>query len=325
MRYKILNTIGGFSEEVKPILAQLGEVHYVGAIPQPEFEKIAPAYDIWMVRVGIRITSSLIQQSPKLKTIATATTGLDHINLEGAQKNGIEVLSLRDETEFLNGITSTAELAFGLLLDLARFTPWAFESVKNYQWDLERFKGHSLSGKTLGILGLGRLGSMVARYGDAFGMKIIFTDPFRTINPGEISPAWRKVDFNTLIRESDALSIHVHLAKDTEHLFNTSVFERMKPSAYLINTSRGRVVDQSDLIAALESKKIAGYASDVLQGEATLAETIRNNPFIAYAREHQNCLVVPHTGGFTYESRLATDMFIAEKLARHYGLYPTKK
>lgn len=316
MKYTILNTIDSYSDEAKLLLESIGTVTYKSDLSQEAFEALAPDYEVLIVRIGLDIRKPLIDRASKLKAIATATTGLDHIDLAVAEAKKIAVLSLRGETEFLNTITGTAELAFGLLLDLARLTPWAFEGVKRYEWHLEEFKGHNLAHKTLGVFGLGRLGRMVARYGVAFGMRVLYCDPFVSTKDDPAYASYEKVDFGTLVSESDALSIHVHLKDDTDNLFTEDVLAKMKPTAWLINTSRGRIVNQEALIAALQGGRLAGYATDVLEGETDFIRHFADHPLVEYARSHRNCIIVPHTGGLTYESRRDTDVFITEKLKR---------
>src|SRR3989344_953356 len=201
-KIKILNTIGeNFAPEAKKVLVGLGGVDY--KIPaQKELAEIIGDYNVLIIGLGLNFHQDILKRAKKLKVIATTTTGLDHIDLVVAKKQGIEVLSLRGEDEFLNTITGTAELAFGLLIDLLRRTPWAFEMVKNYHWQRENWKGVSLYGKTLGVIGLGRLGKMTARFGKAFGMKIIFTDP--NVSPKDF-PNYKKVSLAKLLRASDAI------------------------------------------------------------------------------------------------------------------------
>jgi len=262
------------------------------------------------------VTKSLMEACSSLKAIATATTGLDHIDLDTAKEMGVHVVSLRGERAFLDTITGTAELAFGMLIDLARLTHTAFESVKRYEWEMEKFKGHTLAGKTLGVVGLGRLGRMCARYGSAFGMEVIYTDPDEGVRDGSL---YERVDFEELIERSDAISIHVHLKEDTLNMFNIDVIERMKQGCYLINTSRGRIANEEAVLSALESGLLGGYATDVLTNEIDFIKTFSNHPLVEYAQAHNNLIIVPHTGGLTYESRIATDMFVAEKLAKVLG------
>lgn len=309
---RILNTIGeDFAPEAKEILAGLGEVNY--KIPaQKEVGVIIDDYDVAVVGLGLNFHRDILMRAKKLKVIATATTGLDHIDVASAEKKGIKVLSLRGEDEFLDTITGTAELAFGLLIDLLRRTPWAFGDVRDYRWRREDWKGASLNGKVLGVVGLGRLGRMMARFGKSFGMNVLFTDP-KVV--GKDFPEYQKVSFNELLEQSDVISIHVHLNKETENLFGQEEFEKMKRTAILINTARGKIVNEKDLLAALKKKDIAGYGADVLADELSFdTEGFRNYPLVEYARTHDNCIITPHIGGMTYESREATDIFVAQKV-----------
>ena len=306
---KILNTIANFSASAQTILAEVAEVTY--EVPeQNELGKVLADYDVALVGIGLRFDQAVLESATKLKVIATATTGLDYIDVTYAKKRGVEVLSLRGEEEFLNTITSTAELAFFLALNLMGGVMPAAEAVKNYQWDRERFRGHSMSGNTLGVVGVGRLGRMMVRYGQAFEMRVLGSDP----NVDVAALGAEAVDLDQLVGQSDLISIHVHLTPETENLFKQSVFSKMKPTAYLINTSRGKIVNEADLLQALEEKKLAGYAADVLAGQLEFNQGFSNYPLVEYAKHHDNCLIVPHLGGVTFESREATDLFMARKL-----------
>lgn len=308
---KILNTIHNFSNEAKLILAKVGDADYLDLTHEALLEKIAD-YDILLVGLGLVIDKIAIDSAKKLKVIATATTGLDHVDVAYALEKGIEVISLRGENDFLNTVTGTAELAFGLLLDLVRNISVAYSSVKQYEWDREKFIGHNLSGKTLGVVGYGRLGKMMARYGLAFGMKVLVFDPYIK----EVDDNIKKTDFETLLKQSDIISLHVNLSDETEKMFNTAAFAKMKTTAFLVNTSRGKVVDEIDLLTALKNKQLAGYAADVLEGELHFSESFTDYPLVEYAQTHSNCLITPHLGGMTFESREATDLFMAEKIVK---------
>jgi D-3-phosphoglycerate dehydrogenase / 2-oxoglutarate reductase len=308
---RILNTIGeAFAEDGKQILTAAGTVDY--HLPsQSELAEIIGEYDAALVGLGLSFDCGVLERSGRLRAIATATTGLDHIDVDFARQRNITVLSLRGENEFLNTITGTAELALGLMIDLVRRLPWAFESVKEYQWNREDFKGISLFGKTLGIVGLGRLGTMMARYGHALGMRVIFHDP----SQAAVSD-YEKVEFSELLAQSDVISIHVHLKPDTENMFNAAALGRMKPGAFLVNTARGKIVDEAAVLAALKSGRLAGYATDVLADELSFGdENFNRHALVEYAKAHQNLIIVPHIGGMTTDSRIATDVFIAKKLA----------
>jgi len=309
---KILNTIGSqFDAQAKKILKSIGEAAYQEP-SQASLVSAAVGCQILIVGLDLVVDKKTIDAMPDLKIIATPATGLDHIDVAHAEQKGIAVLSLRGEDEFLKTITSTAELALGLLLALVRHIPGAYDSVKQGRWDRNAFCGATLSKKTLGIVGLGRLGTHMASYGRALNMRVIAHDP-TAIPAAGITP----VDFETLISESDCISLHVHLTRETEHLFNAAAFEKMKKTAYLINTSRGRIVDEAALIASLERQAIAGYATDVLGGELAFTEGHAFHPLIAYAKKHQNVIITPHIGGATVESRSATDIFIANKIKQY--------
>jgi D-3-phosphoglycerate dehydrogenase / 2-oxoglutarate reductase len=311
---KILNTIGSkYSTSAKVILEKLGHVDYK-ELSQENLMEIVGEYDILLVGLGLNIDKFVIERAKKLKYIVTATTGLDHIDVACAEQNGIKVVSLKGETEFLNTITGTAELAFGLLLDLSRQISPAFDSVKNNEWDREKFRGHNLYGKTLGIIGLGRLGRWMARYGQSFNMQVVAFDPY--IDQKEFSNLGvKKSDFKDLLEQSDIVSIHVHLSPETENMFDKNALGLMRPDSYLINTSRGKIVNENDLLEALKAKKIAGYVADVLADELNfINNSFDGNPLVEYSKKNQNCIIVPHIGGMTWESREATDIFIAKKI-----------
>tara|TARA_B100001123_G_C15047521_1_gene922186 strand:- start:19 stop:915 length:897 start_codon:yes stop_codon:yes gene_type:complete len=263
--------------------------------------------DITILVVGLsnKINQNIMNKMPNLKIIATPTTGLDHIDMDEAVKRKISILSLKGEVEFLRTITSTAELAFGLILSLARKMVPAHNSVMSGEWNRSEFRGATLHGKTLGVIGKGRLGSMVLRYGKSFGMNTIYTDPY--VDGGVSMP--------NLLSESDFVSIHVPLNDETIGLIGSENLDTMKPEAYLINTSRGKIVDEMALILSLESKSISGYATDVLSSELS---DISSSNLILYASKNDNVLITPHIGGMTQESREATDLFIAEKIKEFF-------
>lgn len=313
---KILCTIGSkFTPEAKIILQEIGEVDCLD-LTQGDLEEKIKNYDIILVGLGLNITKKVIDNGKNLKVIATATTGLDHIDVKYAKEKGIEIISLRGENEFLNTITGTAELAFGLILDILRYMSLSFESVKNYEWNREKFRGFNLYGKTIGIVGLGRLGNWVARYSKAFNMRVISYDPLKEDDYFK-EKGVEKVGFEELIEKSDIISIHIHLKEDTENMFDKSVFKKMRNTAFLINTSRGGIVNEKDLLEALELNKIAGYATDVLENELNFNEKFENNPLVEYSKKKNNLIIVPHIGGMTHESREATDIFISKKIKKY--------
>src|SRR3989344_4692567 len=311
---KILNTIGDvYTQGAKEILEEVGDVDYKILTQDNLLESIGE-YEIAVIGLGLSFMKDVLEKAEKLKIIATATTGLDHIDVKFAKLKGITVLSLRGENDFLDTITGTAELAMGLLIDIVRLTPWAFDNVKEYKWEREKFRGHNLYEKTLGIVGMGRLGTWMARYGKAFGMEVVFYDPH--VEESHV-PECSKVSFEELFSKSDIISLHAHLNKETENMFTAEVFKKMKNESYLINTARGRIVDEVALLQALENREIAGYAGDVLADEFRFDDTgLVHHPLVDYAKNHRNAIIVPHTGGMTVESRERTDVFVVEKLKK---------
>lgn len=304
---KILNTIGPrFDSAAKKVLERVGEVSY-RILSQDEFTYAVEDYEALVIGLGLRVDKKIIDTASRLKLIATATTGLDHIDVSYAEEKGITVLSLRSED--LKAVTGTAELAFALILSLTRRVPEALDAVRSGNWEREKFLGNNLSGKTLGIVGLGRLGSLMAQYGRTFGMRVIAYDPYQ-----DASDSAQLVDFNTLLAKSDVVSIHAPLSSETTNMFNEEVLSRMKQGAFLINTARSPIVNEAEVLIALKNKKIAGYAADVLSGENEFGKDVSKHPLIAYAQDHRNLIITPHIGGYTAESRATTDVIIAKKV-----------
>lgn len=312
---KILNTIGSaYADKAKNILKDVGNVDYFDIRDQRQLEEKIGDYEIVIIGLGLNYDKKIIDAGKKLKIIATASTGTDHVDVEYAKKKGITVLSLKDDREFLDTITGTAELAFLLVLALSRNLLPATRSALSYCWT-EKFRGHNLYQKTLGIMGLGRLGTMVAKYGKAFGMEVIAFDPYQ--DEKSFSDAGcRKVEFEELLKLSDVISIHVHLNEKTENMIGEKAFDLMKNSVIIVNTSRGKIINENDLLKALTEKKVAGYGTDVLADELSFNDKFDNNALIEYAKKNENVIVTPHIGGVTFESREATDVFIAKKVIK---------
>ncbi len=300
MEHKILCYTGSlFAPEGKEVLKSIGSVVF----EEPSKENLADK-TMLVVQLGVSVDKEMIDCAPNLKFIATATTGLDHIDTNYAQSKGIEVVSLKGEAGFLNTITSTAELALGLIISLTRQIPSANKSVLNGEWNREKFRGSSLRGKTLGIVGYGRLGKMMERFGKAFEMNVVFSD---SNVPGGLT-------LEELLEISDVVSLHVPLDESTEGLIGTYELQIMKPDAILINTSRGKIVDEDSVIGALKSEILGGYGTDVLSDELDFSGDEIRSHLVNYSKSNPNVLITPHIGGTTAESREATDIFIAKKI-----------
>ncbi len=241
---------------------------------------------------------------PNLKVISSYSTGYDHIDIEEANRRGIYVAYTSDIlTE------STADLTFALILSLARRVVEADKFVRKklwkYGWMPKLFLGSDVNGMTLGIFGLGRIGSAVARRAKGFNMKILYYNRHRIINQLDDSIA-NYVDINKLLKESDFLSIHANLNKHSFHFFNEAKFRKMKNTAFVINTSRGQIIDQRALIKALRNRWIAGAGLDVYEKEPICSSNalLRMN----------NVIILPHIGSATYQTRSKMARVAAENL-----------
>ena len=264
-------------------------------------------FDVVWFRLAHRIDQALLSQKKRCRVLATPVTGIDHIDLDACRAAGIEVVSLKGETAFLREVRATAELTVGLALALMRHIPAARESVRNGKWQRDLFRGNELYGKTVGIVGVGRLGELTAGYFQSFGMKVIGFDP----RPDFPAGVERVATLEALLGRSDLVSLHVSYSPATHHLIDAGAFAAMKPGAWLVNTSRGGIVDESALLDVLASGRLAGAALDVLSGEPDVDE---KHPLVQWARTHENVLVVPHIGGNTYESFEKTELFLADKV-----------
>lgn len=265
-------------------------------------------FDIVWIRLGHRLREADLPGRVRCRILAVPTTGLDHLDLEACAQAGIQVVSLRGEFEFLRDVRATAEHTVALALALLRYLPAAHASVLGGGWDRDPFRGRELHGRVAGIVGMGRLGRIVAGYFAAFGMKILGYDP-RPDFPAEVATRMKRLE--ELLENADVVSLHVSYGPATHHLLGSGNIARMKPGAVLINTSRGGVVDDRALLSALESRTISGAALDVIEGEP---EITTDHPLVRYAASHSNLILTPHLGGNTWDSFAKTETFIARKV-----------
>ena len=310
MRWRVLK-VGksmDYASAYEP-LKEIADIVTVEATREAVLEKIGDC-DACMAALTVRMDREILDRAKRLRVIATPATGTDHIDLAAAEEKGVTIISLKHDTEFLSNVTATAELAWALMLATIRYVPYMFGQSKAGHWrGGGRYKGHQISGMTLGILGYGRLGRIVGQYGKAFRMRVLACD-IRSVTPDD---GVTMVDLDTLLRESDVLTIHIHV-QGNEGLIGKSAFAKTKRGAYLVNTSRGAIIDEGAFLEALESGKLAGAGVDVIQGEwdADLAR----HPLIQYACTHDNLVITPHVGGVTYESQEMTLKHTVMKLRR---------
>ena len=298
--------------EARAALREAGDVDE-RVFPRPELMVAIGDYDALLIDLEHDFDEPLLSRAARLKVLATATTGLDHIDLAACERRGIDIVSLATGSGVLGTVSATAELTWGLIVALVRRMPAAMNAVlAGGAWDRESFRTYELQGKVLGVVGCGRLGSMVAHYGLAFGMTVVATDPYLAEFPRGVEP----VSLPDLLRRSDIVSLHVRLSDDTRNMVGPAELEQMKDGAWLVNTARGGLVDEAALMDALERGTLRGAALDVLADEERPGrEWVKDDPLVQYARSHDNLLITPHIGGATLDSKRKVNAFIARRLA----------
>ncbi len=303
-----------FSQTALRLLQEVGDP-ILANVDRPSLLRLVVNADVLWVRLRHLINEEVMDAAQRLRVIVTPTTGLNHIAVERADARKIAVLSLRGEREFLRDVRATAEHTIGLALALMRQIPAAAGHTISGGWDRDIFRGCELHNKTVGVVGYGRLGRIVARYFRAFDARVLVSDP--GIASEEVPAGIAAVPLIELLHEADIVTVHVSLSEATRHMFGPEQFRRMKRGAWFINTARGELVDEEALLSALESKYLAGAGLDVLTGET--AGFTSEHPLLRFAREHPNLIITPHIGGCTHESMEKTEVFLAGKLHEHLG------
>lgn len=263
--------------------------------------------DIFWFRLGYKIDEKVLNQSTRCRILVTPVTGLDHIDEKLCGELGMEIVSLKGESEFLREVRATAEMTLALTLALLRNLIPASNSVLEGEWNRDKFRGQEVYKKNVGIIGIGRLGKITAEYFKALGANVTGYDP-REDFPNNIN---RADTLKSLLESSDIVLLHLKLDERTSNLLGKEEFMWFKDGSILINTSRGGVLNEEALIGALKSKKLAGAALDVIKGENEIKD---ENILIKYAKDNSNLIITPHIGGNTFESFEKTERFIAEKL-----------
>jgi D-3-phosphoglycerate dehydrogenase len=282
------------------------EVTYNPKITAEELIQNIPRYDVLIVRSRTKISRDIITAGTRLKVIGRAGVGLDNVDLNAANEVGITVYNTPDALA-----NAVAELIIGFMLTLSRGICRGNVSLKAGEWLKNTLIGGELRGKTLGVIGMGRIGRRVAELAGAFGMHIIYHDVIK------ISPEVVKrldlhfKDLDTLLAESDFLTLHIPLTPETYHYIDQSKLVKMKRSAYLINASRGAVVDEESLLDALKSARIRGAALDVFENEP---------PGYSELVVSSNVICTPHVGAQTVEAQKIAATGIAEKIIEHFKI-----
>ncbi len=270
-----------------------------GLTPEELMKRIAE-YDVLIVRSSTQVTKTLIDAS-NLKVIGRAGVGLDNIDVGAAKDKGIEVVNAPESVTI-----SVAEHAFGLIISLFRKIPIADKSLRDERWDRHKFIGTELYGKTLGIVGFGRIGKEIALRARSFGMDILVDDPNITSEDAREFNA-NLVELDELLESADVITIHVPLTPDTKNLINVRELKLMKDSAILINTSRGGIVNENSLYLALKNEEIYGAALDVFENEPPI-----NSPLFGL----DNIVLTPHLGASTSEAQRNAGIVVVEKIKK---------
>jgi D-3-phosphoglycerate dehydrogenase / 2-oxoglutarate reductase len=297
------------SDNLAPVGAQILEdagleVNIRTGLAPEELVRIIPEYDGLVIRSATRVTAEIIEAAARLKVVGRAGIGLDNVDVAAASKRGIIVMNAPDGNS-----TTAAEHAIAMMASLSRNIPQATASMKDGKWEKKKFMGRELTGKTLGIVGIGRIGSIVADRAHGLRMNVIAFDPHMPRDLVE-KMGVELVSLEELCKRSDYISVHVPFTKETKHVLSTNQFKLMKKGAMLIDCARGGVVDEAALHVALTTGEIAGAALDVFEVEPVTRE---NCPMLAL----DNFICTPHLGASTAEAQENVAVAIAEQMAAY--------
>jgi D-3-phosphoglycerate dehydrogenase / 2-oxoglutarate reductase len=238
----------------------------------------------------------------QVSIINSCSTGLNHIDLDYCKKNNIEIQCHKNDYELINQLPSTSELAFGLMLSLLRNIPECNNHVSRYYWDYTQFMGRQVKDLKIGIIGYGRLGKMMEGYCKSFGAETFIYDPYVNIS---------QTSLEVMFKKCDVISLHVHVTDETKYMVNQKLLGLSKKGLYLINTSRGEIVNEEDIVQSLNNKNLLGYGADVIEDEFN---DITNSPIIKAMNEGKNIIVTPHIGGMTIEGQTKAYKWSINKL-----------
>ncbi|GAA4076715.1 phosphoglycerate dehydrogenase [Amphibacillus indicireducens] len=276
--------------------------------PEQLVEKIAD-YDALLVRSQTKVTKEIIDAAKNLKIIGRAGVGVDNIDLKAATENGVIVVNAPD-----GNTNSAAEHTIAMLTALARKIPQAYYALKNKKWDRKTYVGVELKGKTLGVIGLGRIGREVALRAKGQRMNVIAYDPFLTAEKAE-QMGVSQGTVEEVVQAADFITIHTPLLKETKNLINKAMFEKMKPGVQLINVARGGIINEEDLYEAIVAGKVAGAALDVFEVEPATDNKLLDLPEV---------IATPHLGASTIEAQESVAVDVSHDVVRLLSGVPVK-
>ena len=281
-------------------LRRAGEVTVVTKLPEEELIRRIPEFDALVVRSETRVTASILEAGRRLRVVGRAGVGVDNIDVPAATRKGIIVVNAPR-----GNIVAAAEHTIALLFALARWVPQADASVKRGEWTRSKFLGIEVRGKTLGVIGLGNVGSEVAKRAHGLEMEVVAYDPVVSVERAELFNV-ELVTLRELLERSDFVSVHIPLVEANRNLVGAPELALMKPSARLINTSRGGIVDEGALYEALRSGRLAAAASDVFEQEPAGPNPLFTLP---------NFVATPHIAASTVEAQVSVAFDVAEEVA----------
>ena len=288
--------IGG----VRQILESIGVVDYLDDPSPSDVRAIISNYEAIFTNPNkskVYLGEEILSGAKKLRAICTPSTGTNHIDLVYASTRGWSVIALKDERELITQISSTAELALALTLSAIRNLVPSHNAAMKGEWDYTKYIGRQMNFLSIGVIGYGRLGQMYSRYCKAFGSRILVYDPYTEVEDLDFE---QTSDLDQLLRTSDVISIHVHPSAQTADLLNATKFKKMKAEVFIINTSRGEVINEKDLVEFLKNNPAARAGVDVLTNEV---KERHSSPLLNFAKTSQQVIVTQHIGGMTREAQ----------------------
>ena len=293
------------------LINKCGEVTYKPNIKVSELKNVLIENEITHIftnpnKQNFHLNHSVLTGT-NVEVINTCSTGLNHIDLEYCKIMDIEVWSLKKDYELINDLPSTSELAFGLMLSLLRNIPKSFHSVKDGNWDYEPYVGHQIKGKTIGVIGYGRLGKIMCQLFDGWGVELLCTDPYGS----GLNTTVKGVSIDELLEKSDVVFLHTHVTDETRGMVDEEFLSKMKQDSYLINTARGELVDEIAIIESIKIGHLKGYGTDVIKDEFG---DIENSELVEFSiNPNNNVVITPHIGGMTIEGQTKAYLWAINK------------
>ncbi len=283
------------------ILSQVAQVDQRVGLSSDELKRIIPEYDALMIRSGTQVTEEIIQQGERLRIIGRAGVGVDNVDVPAATKRGVLVVNSPG-----GNTIAAAEHALALLLSLSRHIPQAHSSMVSGRWDRKKYVGNELYKKVLGVVGLGKIGSHVAKVANSMGMDVIAFDPFITSDRAQQMQV-RLSSIEDLFSSSDYITLHLPRTPETENLVNLELLAKMKPTSRLVNCARGGIIDEEALAKAIKSGIIAGAALDVFASEPLAKDSL-------LLSAGEKLILTPHLGASTEEAQENVAIDVAEQI-----------